>query len=193
MRTSVGDTGLELQTSRQGPTQACYSRACASPWTGVNVFFAVGEGPDDKCSEQTLLQLHQGGLGLPDRDYYFDEDKKAKRDLYTAHVATVLGLLGDDAEAARRGAEAVLRLETALAAAHLTRTEARDPETTYNKMSPAKLAAQCKGGAAGGIDWPRYLELIVEPSPKPACYLVITPSQGTSSSSASRAPSLHVT
>ena len=105
----------------------------------------------------------------------------------------VLGLLGDETEAAGRGAEAVLRLETALAAAHLTRTEARDPETTYNKMSPAKLAAQCKGGAAGGIDWPRCLELIVEPSPKPACYLVITPSQGTSSSSASRAPRLHVT
>jgi predicted metalloendopeptidase len=81
-------------------------------------------------------------------------------------VATVLGLLGDDAEAAGRGAQAVLRLETALAAAHLTRTEAREPETTYNKMSPAKLAALCKGGAAGGIDWPRYLELIGKPSPK---------------------------
>ena len=99
----------------------------------------------------------QGGLGLPDRDYYFDEDKEAKRALYASHVARVLGLMGESEEEAKRGAEAVLRLETALAAAHLTRTERRDPETTYNRMAPAKLAALCKGGAAaGGIDWPRH-------------------------------------
>ena len=129
---------------------------------GVNVFFAAGEGPDDKQSEMTLLQLHQGGLGLPDRDYYFDEDKAEKRELYVAHVERVLGLLGEPAEEAKKGAAAVMRLETALAAAHLTRTERRDPETTYNKMAVAKLAALCKGG----IEWARYLELIGKKQPK---------------------------
>jgi len=129
---------------------------------GVNVFFSVGEGPDDKQSEQTLLQLHQGGLGLPDRDYYFDDDKKDKREMYIAHVAKVLELLGDNTTVAASGAEAVMRLETQLASAHLTRTERRDPETTYNRMTPAKLTALCKGG----VDWPRYLQLVGKPHPK---------------------------
>jgi len=122
---------------------------------GVNAFFALGEGADDKDSAWTLHQLSQAGLGLPDRDYYFDEDKADKRELYAAHVHKMLAMLGDaDADAAA-GAAAVLRLETALAASHLTRTERRDPDTTYNRMAVGKLSALCKGA----IEWPRYLEL----------------------------------
>ena len=130
---------------------------------GVNVLFSAGEGPDDKESSWCLLQLHQGGLGLPDRDYYFDEDKQDKRDLYVKHVTNVLTLLGESEETAAKGAEAVMKLEREyLASSHLTRTERRDPETTYNKYSVAKLTAQCKGG----LDWAKYLEGIGKPSPK---------------------------
>ena len=84
----------------------------------MNVFFAIDEGPDEKDSTWTLLQVYQGGLGLPDRDYYFDEDKKDKRALYVAHIAATLELLGDDPAAAKANAEAVMALETKLAAAH---------------------------------------------------------------------------
>ena len=126
---------------------------------GVNVFFATGEGPDDKNADWSIIQMHQGGLGLPDRDYYFDEDKADKRALYVKHVAAQLrNLEGDSlaADAATAAAESVLRFETSLAAAHLTRTERRDPDTVYNPMSLTKLGSLCKGA----IDWPRYFELI---------------------------------
>ena len=53
---------------------------------GANVFFSVGEGPDDKASEWTLVQMGQAGLGLPDRDYYFDADKEDKRALYATQL-----------------------------------------------------------------------------------------------------------
>lgn len=129
---------------------------------GVNAFFQLGEGPDDKDSGWTLHQVQQGGLGLPDRDYYFDEDKAELRKLYLAHVSQMLSLLGETAEAADESAQAVLRIETALAASHLTRTERRDPDTVYNKMSVPKVAALCKGA----IDWPRYFELAAFKVPK---------------------------
>ncbi|MEC7163871.1 MAG: M13 family peptidase, partial [Pseudomonadota bacterium] len=82
---------------------------------GVHVFFATGEGPDEKESAWTLLQLQQEGLGLPDRDYYFDEDKADKRALYRAHVASVLDLLGEADPAAGAAADAAeaLPLEAA--------------------------------------------------------------------------------
>ena len=129
---------------------------------GVNVFFAIDEGPDEKDSTWTLLQVYQGGLGLPDRDYYFDEDKKDKRALYVAHIAATLELLGDDPAAAKANAEAVMALETKLAAAHLTMTEKRDPETVYNKMSVCKLSALCKGA----VDWVRFFDVAVGKQPK---------------------------
>ena len=144
---------------------------------GVNVFFAIDEGPDDKQSDWTLLQIYQGGLGLcatppdtpgrrqhrvsplasmlllsrPDRDYYFEVDKEETRQLYVAHVADTLERLGDTVEVAMAGAQAVITLETTLAAAQLTRTEMRDPDLTYNKMSVGKFSAMCKGA----IDWVR--------------------------------------
>ena len=104
----------------------------------------------------------QGGLGLPDRDYYFDEDKAEKRALYEAHVANTLEMLGDSSDVAKAGAASVMKLERTLAQAHLTRTEKRDPETTYNKMSVAKLSALCKGA----LDWPAFLDAAAFKQPK---------------------------
>ena len=122
---------------------------------GVGAVFSVGEGPDDEQSSWTLLQLGQGGLGLPDRDYYFDDDKKEKLALYETFVAETLGRLGLDAALGPK----IVAFEKAAAFSFLTRTEMRDPKVVYNKYSPAKLAATCKGA----VDWKRYVELVGVP------------------------------
>lgn len=77
------------------------------------------------------------------------------------HVAETLRLLGDSAAEAEAGAAAVMRLESAMAATHMTRTERRDPETCYNKCTMAKLGAICKGA----VEWARYFELAGKPEP----------------------------
>lgn len=111
---------------------------------GVSPFFCIGASPDNKNSNHSLCQVSQGGLGLPDRDYYFDEDKEEKRVAYKKHVAMMLTLLDDPAateptEAAVAAANQVYALELELAEAHMTKTECRDPEATYNKMAVADL------------------------------------------------------
>lgn len=116
---------------------------------GVGRFLNIGASPDNKNSAQSICQISQGGLGLPDRDYYFDEDKQDKRDKYKVHVAKMLTLLVDPAslqptDDATASAAAVFELELQLAEAHMTKTENRDPQATYNKMSVAELTEKCK-------------------------------------------------
>jgi predicted metalloendopeptidase len=108
---------------------------------------------DPKESTRYIGTLNQGGLGLPDRDYYLKEDSKSKdlRDKYVAHVGRMLQLSGLAPDAAAAGAATVLDVETQLAKASLTRVENRDPQKTYNKMTLAELQK-----AAGGFDWPLY-------------------------------------
>ncbi len=79
-----------------------------------------------------------GGLGLPDRDYYVKDDERSKeiRAKYVAHVARMFALLGDAPGAAQAGAATVMRIETALAKASLTRVEQRDPYKLFHKMRP---------------------------------------------------------
>lgn len=96
---------------------------------------------DAKESTRYIGILSQGGLGLPDRDYYLKEDQRSKeiRDKYVAHVARMLELAGEKAEAARADAAIVMNVETHLAKASFTRVENRDPQKTYNKMTLAEL------------------------------------------------------
>jgi len=119
---------------------------------GVSVFFAFGASPDNKNSGHSLCQIYQGGIGMPDRDYYFDEDKEEKRVEYKKHIATMFTLLDDvtatePTEEAMSAANDVYNLELSLAEAHMTKTENRDPEATYNKMSIAEFAERCGGGS----------------------------------------------
>jgi len=108
--------------------------------SGVPCFFVLSDGPDAKSSGDSIAQLRQGGLGLPDRDYYTEEKHADTLRQYEAHVAAVLQLLGDSPEAAAAAAASTVALETRLARAHLTRTERRDPLRTYNPVSgPAEL------------------------------------------------------
>ncbi len=110
---------------------------------GVNAFFGFGSGQDDKDSTREIAQALQGGLGMPDRDYYTKDDDASKklRDAYVAHVTKMLTLLGEPAEKAGTDAKKILALETSLAQASRTRVELRDPQKNYNKMSQTDLQA----------------------------------------------------
>jgi endothelin-converting enzyme/putative endopeptidase len=106
-----------------------------------DVLFSFGSDQDFKDSSQVIAEAGQGGLGLPDRDYYLKEDAKSKELLraYVAHVQKMFELLGDRPQAAAAEAQAVARIETALAQASLTRVELRDPQRLYHKMSRLEL------------------------------------------------------
>ena len=108
---------------------------------GVGAFFDFGSGQDDKDSTREIAQAHQGGLGLPDRDYYTktDEDSKKKRTAYFEHVTKMLTLLGETPGKAAEDAKKIVALETSLAKASRTRVELRDPQKNYNKMTQADL------------------------------------------------------
>jgi putative endopeptidase len=110
---------------------------------GVGALFEFGSTQDEKDSSQVIGGADQGGLGLPDRDYYTKTDDKSKeiRQQYEEHVAKMLALAGDDAAKASVDAKAIVDLETKLAEASLTRVERRDPEKTYHKMNRSDLRA----------------------------------------------------
>ncbi len=114
---------------------------------GVGAVFNFGVGADEKDSLHTIAEVGQGGLGLPDRDYYIKTDPKsaALRMAYTAHIARMLALLGDAPDAAQAEAQTILALETQMAQASMTRVERRDPNATYNKLTLAQLDALSPG------------------------------------------------
>ncbi len=119
------------------------------------VLFAVGAEQDAKDSTETIASVDQGGLGLPDRDYYLKDDAKSKdlRDRYVEHVGRVLQLLGDTPERAAAGAQTVLRIETALAKGHMSRVDRRNPDNTYHRTARARLTAM-----APSWPWDRYFQ-----------------------------------
>ena len=106
-------------------------------------FFRFGSEQDAKDSTHVIAAMDQGGLGLPDRDYYLKTDEKSVdlRNKYVAHVQTVFGLLGSPAAEAQKKAAAVLAIETELAKGSLDRVSRRDPEKMYHKMTVAELTA----------------------------------------------------
>jgi putative endopeptidase len=110
---------------------------------GVSSFFSYGGSPDLHESTQTIVSVGQGGLGLPDRDYYLKDDDKTKsiRDAYVAHVTKMFVLLGDTPDAAAHEAAAVLAIETALAKNSLSRVARRNPAATDHPGTFADLQA----------------------------------------------------
>ena len=108
---------------------------------GINAFFNFGSGQDSKDSNHDIAQAVQGGLGMPDRDYYTkqDADMKEKREKYLAHVTKMLSLLGQPPEKPAEDAKKIMALETKLAEASRTRVELRDPIKNYNKMGVRQL------------------------------------------------------
>jgi len=110
----------------------------------------IGAGPmlsmfifqDEKNSERNALHLYQGGLGLPNRDYYFDTDERTKkiRGEYGPHVTRTFELLGDDSTRAKAEAATVMAIETDLAKASRKLAALRDPESNYHAMTLAGVA-----------------------------------------------------
>ena len=129
---------------------------------GIPAAFSFEVGQDDRDSATIILQVGQGGIGLPTRDYYFDKDTKSEaiRKQYQAHITNVFGLLGDKPEDAAKEAADAFALETRLAGASLAPTQLRDPVANYHKMTLAELNA-----AAPGADWNGYFTALGKPEP----------------------------
>ena len=122
---------------------------------GANALFNFYSGPDSKNSMLVIAQADQGGLGLPDRDYYLKDDPKSVelRKQYVEHVQKMLGLLGEPAEKAAADAQAILKFETALAKGSMDRVTRRDPNQVYHKLTVHELFSLCPI-----IEWPKYFE-----------------------------------
>ena len=112
---------------------------------------------DARNTLRYIPQLTQGGIGLPDRDYYVKTDAKTKkiREQYLTHVEEMFTLLGESAQQAKADAATVMRMETRLARASMTNVEQRDPQATYHLMDLAKFSALDKH-----VDWAHYFEKI---------------------------------
>jgi endothelin-converting enzyme/putative endopeptidase len=108
---------------------------------GISPLFEFGSGQDFKDSSAVIAQLDQGGIGLPDRDYYFKEDAKSVelRQKYVAHVQRMFELAGEKPETAKAWAQTVMRMETALAKGSLDRVSRRDPEKIYHLMKTDEM------------------------------------------------------
>ena len=110
--------------------------------TDARAFF-IGLGSEQDAEDSSLMigGIHAGGLSLPDRDYYLEinEKKEATRQAYVAHLAAMFELLRESAEQAETSAATVMRIETALAKASLTRVERRDPHKVYHRKSLQEL------------------------------------------------------
>ncbi|WNH49880.1 M13 family metallopeptidase [Stenotrophomonas aracearum] len=105
---------------------------------GQGVLFSLFANADYKDSANVIAYVGQGGLGLPEKGYYFDESQAKIRDAYVAYIAQALTLSGVDAAQAKTDAQAVMDFETRLAKASLSRIELRDPAKRYNPLSAAE-------------------------------------------------------
>ena len=121
---------------------------------GVNALIGPVVYQDAKNSDRVVVYLNQSGLGLPNRDYYFNTDSRTKniRREYLAHVTSTFRLLGQEPAAAQANATRVMALETALAKSSRKLEALRDPYANYNKMSVAQL-----NQLTPGIDWKTWL------------------------------------
>jgi putative endopeptidase len=106
-----------------------------------NVLFGFDSTQDYRDASQIIAEADQGGLGLPDRDYYLKEDAKSVdlRKAYVVHVQKMFELLGDKPDATAAEAQTVMRIETALAKGSMTRVERRDPKNLDHKMTSGEF------------------------------------------------------
>jgi predicted metalloendopeptidase len=140
--TELIDTGAHLQTE------------------GVGVLFNFGSDQDFKDSTRVIGEATQGGLSLPDRDYYTRDDDESKklREQFMEHVTKLLVLAGDAQEKASEQAKTILGMETSLAKASMTNVERRDPEKIYHKMSLAEAQA-----LTPHLSWAAYFQAVGGP------------------------------
>lgn len=120
---------------------------------GIGPFFGLYSDQDSKNSSMVVMHLSQGGLSLPDRDYYLGKDKRSKeiRDEYVKHIANMFVLVGESPEKSSKIADKILTIETKLAEKSMSRLERRDPYKTYNKFTYDELK-----GLAPTVNWDSY-------------------------------------
>jgi putative endopeptidase len=128
---------------------------------GIDVLFNLDSGADFKNAKEVIGQADQGGLSLPDRDYYLKDDAKSVelRKAYVEHVANMFKLAGDSPDQAAAEAKAVMAIETALAKGSMDRVERRDPEKIYHKLSTEEWQA-----LTPSFSFAEYLQEIGAPS-----------------------------
>jgi putative endopeptidase len=127
---------------------------------GINPLFGFSSGQDFKDSNSVIAQLDQGGLGLPDRDYYLKDDAKSKeiREKYLTHVQRMFELAGVSPAAAKANAQVVMQMETDLAKGSLDRVSRRDPEKVYHLLKKPDFEK-----ANPGFAWPQYFAGVKPP------------------------------
>ena len=144
---------IQAISSKKGITGA----TAAFHLMGINVLFRDYVAQDDKNSAKMAYQLSQGGLGMPNRDYYFNTDARtvAVRNAYASYLLGTFRQLGADDATARKKADAVMKLETSLAKASRKLADLRDPYANYHKMDVSAL-----GRSMPGFDWPDYFRQV---------------------------------
>ena len=136
---------------------------------GKQAFFYAGFGADDKQSTQNILNIYQSGLSLGQKEYYLDNDKAtlAIREAFKSHITKMFQLFGFSKSEAAKKMQNVMKVETELAKVSKSRTELRDPEANYNKMTLKEFQTRYPNLAleklmsAQAIDSKYYQELIV--------------------------------
>lgn len=120
----------------------------------VDVLFNFGSGADFKNAKEVIAQADQGGLGLPERDYYLKTDPKSVelQKAYVQHVTNMFKLLGDSPEKAAAEADAVMKIETALAKGSMEIVKRREPQNVYHKMTGQEWQA-----LTPSISWTKYV------------------------------------
>jgi putative endopeptidase len=123
----------------------------------VSPFFYLFSNQDSKNSKSVIAQCFQAGIGLPDRDYYFNNDESTRkiREKYLVHLTKMFELLKDEPAIAEKNAQTVMKMETELAKASFTNVENQDPQKTYNKLTIEGL-----NKLAPNIDWKSYFNQV---------------------------------
>jgi len=136
---------------------------------GKQTFYYAGFGADDKISTQNILNIYQGGLSLGQKEYYLDNDKATAqiREAFKSHITKMFQLFGFSKSVASKKMQNVMKIETELAKVSKSRTELRDPEANYNKMTLKEFQTRYPNLAleklmgAQDIDSKYYQELVV--------------------------------
>ncbi|WP_300974161.1 M13 family metallopeptidase [Sphingomonas sp. LHG3406-1] len=147
--------GEDLKPFMDARSKADFARALGTSLAGFGPsLFPFYINQDAKAPDRYVPIFAQGGLGMPDRDYYLSSDAKlaAARDKYVPHIAKMLTMSGIPAARATQAAQNILAFEKKLAEVHWTRVESRDDDKTYNKWTRADFARR-----APGFDWNAYL------------------------------------
>jgi len=125
--------------------------------SGMSTLFYFYAAQDEKNSNAIIANFYQGGLGLPDRDYYLSDDERSKdiRDKYVIHIAKIFELTGETAANAAKISKQIMLMETLLAEVSSTRLELRDPIKNYNKTNLSSLKKMVQK-----FDWDAYFNTL---------------------------------